>query len=200
MAEQIIFSDYQAEVFNEAENLLRTQGYLGEQLFEDTYVLQKRVAEWVISNVPVMGSVGSLMSEATNTYNGVLGIPTDESPAPVVVTPIRSEPILPSPPRTIREFPMGGLPPSFGTTAVRPVRPVKPAIATPVATPPRKIVPRPVPTSLTRPQGSTNPLNIFQNEQNSPYGGFNNIFTGTGMGGGRNTGGGRNGFGGIFGR
>ena len=193
MAEQIIFSDYQAEVFNEAENLLRTQGYLGEQLFEDTYVLQKRVAEWVISNVPVMGSGGSLMSEATNTYNGVLGIPTDESPAPVVVTPTRSEPVQPSPPISIRDLtPIA--PPSFGTTAVRPpmrptrpMKPVKPAIATPIATTPTRPSVSPKPTSLTRPQiGITRPSLPTQN-----FGGFNG-FGGLGSGIG-----GFNGFGGF---
>jgi hypothetical protein len=190
MAEEIIFSDYQAEVFNEAENLLRTQGYLGEQLFEDTYVLQKRLADWVIDAVPVNGSTSSLMSEATNAYNGVLGIATDEAPAPVVVA-AQSEPILTKPPISIRETPGLGMPlPSFGVTAIRPpMRPVKPAIATPVAQPAPIRTVRPNLTSIVR--------------GNSGGGrGFTGIFA-NGFGtGGRNVGGGRgtgNGGSGIFG-
>ena len=149
MAEEIIFSEYQAEVFNEAEMLLRTQGYLGEQLFEDTYVLQKRLADWVIDAVPVNGSTTSVVSEATNAYNGVLGIPTDEAPAPVIST-VKSEPIKPKPPRSIRPVRPS---PSFGVTAVQQaqMRPVKPKIQTSVAVSTPKPVSRPTPTSLTRP-------------------------------------------------
>ena len=158
MAEEIIFSDYQAEVFNEAENLLRTQGYLGEQLFEDTYVLQKRLADWIIDAVPVNGSASSLMSEATNAYNGVLGIATDEAPAPVVVA-VQSEPIKPKPPVSIRPTP------SFGVTAIRPMTPVKPKIQTSVASPaPKPVVSKPKPTSLTRPASTANTLlNVLGN-------------------------------------
>lgn len=140
MAEQIIFSDYQATVFNQTANLLKTQGYLGEQLFEDTYVLQKRTAEWVISNVPVMGLDGSVMSEAINTYNGVLGITPNVSPAPTVTTQL--EPDRPSSEVSV--------PISFGTTTVRTINPIKTTITTPVAMPLSKPVSVPQPTSLTR--------------------------------------------------
>lgn len=198
MAEEIIFSDYQAEVFNEAEGLLRTQGYLGEQLFEDTYVLQKRLADWVIDAVPVVGSASSLMSEATNAYNGVLGIATDEAPAPVIET-TQSEPIRPDVPVSVR--PILSTPrPSFGVTAIRPVRPmpvrpmkpIKPAIATPIAsTPPPRVV-RPVPTSITRPNRTT-PIGPTL----PTFGGIGNGLFG-GIFGNRN-GGRSNGGGGIFG-
>ena len=151
MAEEIIFADYQAEVFNEAENLLRTQGYLGEQLFEDTYVLQKRLADWVIDAVPVNGSASSLMSEATNAYNGVLGIATDEAPAPVLVA-AQSEPINTKPPVSVRPTKIIPGNPSFGVTGgIRPMNPVKPKIQTSVALPAPKPVSRPKPTSLSRP-------------------------------------------------
>lgn len=194
MAEEIIFSDYQAEVFNEAESLLRTQGYLGEQLFEDTYVLQKRLADWIIDAVPVNGSASSLMSEATNAYNGVLGIATDEAPAPVVET-VQSEPIKPKVPVSVRPTPR----PSFGVTAIRPIRPmkpVKPKIQTPVAVPAPKPVTRPKPTTLARPTTQIRPFGGIQPP--TPFGGimgespFNlgNLFG--------NRGGGRGGFGGLF--
>ena len=183
MAEEIIFSEYQAEVFNEAEMMLRTQGYLGEQLFEDTYVLQKRLADWVIDAVPVNGSTSSLMSEATNAYNGVLGIATDEAPPPVIDNPAQSEPVKPDLPISVRPTL-----PAFQPTAIRttPMRPVKPAIATPIAKPaPRPAVRPAVPTSIRR--ASTTKRN------SGLFGGITNI--------GRNNGlfGGFGGFGG-FGR
>jgi hypothetical protein len=188
MAEEIIFSDYQAEVFNEAENLLRTQGYLGEQLFEDTYVLQKRLADWVIDAVPVNGSTSSLMSEATNAYNGVLGIATDEAPAPVVVA-AQSEPILTKPPISIRETPGLAMPlPNFGVTGgIRPPRPgglaprpVKPAIATPVAQPAPIRTVRPNLTSIVRANnGGGFGINGFGGIRNNSNG---NIFGDTGIG------------------
>ena len=167
MAEQIIFAEYQAEVFNEAEQLLKTQGYLGEQLFEDTYVLQKRLAEWVISNVPVSNSANSLMGEAMNAYNGVLGIATDDNVAPVIDSPAQSEPIRP----VLTASPT---PPTFRPT-IRPVKMIpKPAISTPVAVaPPRPIV-RPIPTSATRPQQITRP--VITRPQ--PLGGGNTVFGG----------------------
>ena len=179
MAEEIIFSDYQAEVFNEAENLLRTQGYLGEQLFEDTYVLQKRLADWVIDAVPVNGSTSSLMSEATNAYNGVLGIPTDEAPAPVINT-VQSEPIRPERPVSIRPV----LPsPSFGVTAAirPPMRPVKPAIATPVAKPAPRPVSTPVPTSIVR---AGNGGSVANGGNTGVFGGGRNTLGNIGLSGG----------------
>lgn len=187
MAEEIIFSDYQAEVFNEAENLLRTQGYLGEQLFEDTYVLQKRLADWVIDVVPVNGSTSSLMSEATNAYNGVLGIATDEAPPPVVVA-AQSEPINIRPVESIRPtLTMPLQTPSFGVTGgirplLMPTRPVKPAIATPVAQPaPPRPIRTNVPTSIVR--GNNGGSGIFGNG----FGGIRNnsngnLFGETGIG------------------
>lgn len=220
MAEEIIFSDYQAEVFNEAEMLLRTQGYLGEQLFEDTYVLQKRLADWVIDAVPVVGSESSLMSEATNAYNGVLGIATDEAPAPVVVA-AQSEPVKPAPvvesirevleipPRNIIKRPdfgvtrfiSPGLPPGgprpspFG--GYRP--PIKPAIATTVAEPAPVRTVRPNLTSIVRGNngggGGRGNLGVFS----GPVFGGNGLFGGSR--GGANPGnaggifGGRGGFG-----
>ena len=189
MAEEIIFSEYQAEVFNEAEMMLRTQGYLGEQLFEDTYVLQKRLADWVIDAVPVNGSTSSLMSEATNAYNGVLGIATDEAPPPVIDNPVRSEPVRPDVPVSVRPvFTQPDLP-FRPTVSIRPMRPVKPAIATPVATAPPRPSVRPVPTSVVRGNsgGGRGNLSVFSGPVLGgvrPSGNFNGMF-----GGVRNTGG-----------
>ena len=45
---EVQLSEYQASVFLEAENILRNDGYLGEDLFEDTYVLQKAMVEYFV--------------------------------------------------------------------------------------------------------------------------------------------------------
>ena len=166
MAEEIIFTDYQADVFVEAEQLLKTQGYLGQPLFEDTYVLSKRLADYVIHNVPMFGGSGgarkgtNVMGEATNAYNGVLGIVVETAPTPIEIKPTQSEPIIPTvptggvkPPRfDIKPTPntkpvLGGTrPPKFIPTPSWMVPGgtlVKPSIATVVAQPTPKIIPRP---------------------------------------------------------
>jgi len=86
---EIELSEYQANVFVEAENILRNDGYLGEDLFEDTYVIQKAMVEYVISNIESSGTSASISSDARQVYNGVLDIvetadePTrDETPTP----------------------------------------------------------------------------------------------------------------------
>jgi len=74
MTNEIILSPYQATVFTAAEARLKTQGYLGMALFEDTYVLSKKLAEYIKSNVNPNG--GSHSTHSTNAYNYVLGIST----------------------------------------------------------------------------------------------------------------------------
>lgn len=71
---EIQLSEYQASVFLEAENILRNDGYLGEDLFEDTYVLQKAMVEYLVMNVPLNGSTADIQSTAREVYNEVLDI------------------------------------------------------------------------------------------------------------------------------
>lgn len=83
---EIQLSEYQASVFLEAENILRNDGYLGEDLFEDTYVLQKAMVEYLVMNVPLNGSTADIQSTAREVYNEVLDITPitpDAPPAPV---------------------------------------------------------------------------------------------------------------------
>ena len=74
MTNEIILSPYQATVFSAAEARLKTQGYLGMALFEDTYVLSKKLAEYIQSSFP--HSNGNVPSHATMAYNYVLGVST----------------------------------------------------------------------------------------------------------------------------
>lgn len=83
---EIQLSEYQASVFLEAENILRNDGYLGEDLFEDTYVLQKAMVEYLVMNVPLNGSTADIQSTAREVYNEVLDI-----------TPITVDVQVPSP-------------------------------------------------------------------------------------------------------
>jgi len=73
---EIELSEYQANVFTEVENLLKTNGYYGEPLFEDTYVIQKDVVEYVKNNISITGDISTIQSEALNVYNTILGINT----------------------------------------------------------------------------------------------------------------------------
>jgi hypothetical protein len=80
---EIQLSEYQASVFLEAENILRNDGYLGEDLFEDTYVLQKAMVEYLVMNVPLNGSTADIQSTAREVYNEVLDItPITPEPTP----------------------------------------------------------------------------------------------------------------------
>ena len=83
---EIEFTSYQSDVFVAAENLIRENGYLGEALFEDTYVLQKKMAEYVINNVPLSGQASSISGEALDVYNDVLEIITPEVVIPATVS------------------------------------------------------------------------------------------------------------------
>lgn len=79
---QIVFTEYQARVFNQTEAMYKTTGYLGISLFEDSYGLSKRTASYVVSNIPLSGTLPALNGFATQTYRAVLGIATPTPPPP----------------------------------------------------------------------------------------------------------------------
>ena len=74
MTNEIILTPYQATVFNATEALLRTQGYLGEALFEDTYVISKKLAQYIQSSIPQ--SSGNVSVNAMMAYNSIIGTVT----------------------------------------------------------------------------------------------------------------------------
>jgi len=71
---EVELSEYQASVFVEAENILRNDGYLGEDLFEDTYVIQKAMVEYIVLNITDIGTSAEISSDARQVYNGILDI------------------------------------------------------------------------------------------------------------------------------
>lgn len=84
----VIFSEFQAQVFNRVEALYKTNGYLSQPLFEDSYLLSKATATFVIGSVPVVGTQQDVTSLAMATYRGVLGIA-----APPVIKPQTTSPV-----------------------------------------------------------------------------------------------------------
>jgi len=171
--QEIVFTDYQADVFNEAEMLLKTQGYLGEPLFEDTYVLNKRLAEWIMANTNMSGT--TVESSAANAYNGVLGIETDIPDAPpVTISPTRSEPLIstPGPMAEVKPLPVRPVRPLMTSSAVRAsTKPmIRPAIATPRAVP----APRISPASMVEAVRATTPVGNSRGNLFSRLGGRTN--------------------------
>lgn len=75
---EIVLSTSQAQVFNQTIQYFKTNGVGGDNVFEDTYVLQKRVAEYIKENVGENAPVNSTV--VTQIYDGVLGL-TPQQPA-----------------------------------------------------------------------------------------------------------------------
>jgi hypothetical protein len=71
---EITLTTYQATIFNIVEGYFSSKGYLGEDLFEDTYVLQKKLVEYVVSNVSLNRGSESDSNIANRVYNAVLNI------------------------------------------------------------------------------------------------------------------------------
>lgn len=127
---QIIFTEYQARVFNQTEAMYKTSGFLGISLFEDSYLLSKATANYIVGNIGLAGTVESINPSASQTYRAVLGIPnpvapppTPPTPTPTVVTPVKPTPTVPQVAVTPTVFtPPATLPtPPQQTSPVRPV-------------------------------------------------------------------------------
>lgn len=91
---EIVLTPFQAQVFNQTIQYFKTNGVGGDNVFEDTYVLQKRVAEYIKGNVTTGG--GSPNSFVNQIYNGVLGITPVAPPPPPPPQPTQPAPPQPS--------------------------------------------------------------------------------------------------------
>ena len=86
---ELILTSYQAKVFGEVEQLLKTRGNPnGVQVNPKAYYLSKRIAVYIINNIAKNQTnanvgVGETSNDAENVYNWVFGI-TPSSPAPIV--------------------------------------------------------------------------------------------------------------------
>jgi len=127
---EIVLDAFQANVFEATIEKFKADGVGGDDIFEETYVLQKEIAEYITGNISAgSGGIGGL---ATQTYNYILGI---ETVAPVAPPPIAVEPD-PVPPVVVAPDPVPVIPdlppvvptplPVSPVKPIRPVRPVKP--------------------------------------------------------------------------
>ena len=62
---QIIFTEYQARVFNQTEAMYKTSGFLGISLFEDSYLLSKATANYIVGNIGLAGTMDSINPSAS---------------------------------------------------------------------------------------------------------------------------------------
>lgn len=70
---EVELSEYQTNVFVEAENLLANQGNLGEKLFEDTYVIQKEMVTYVKNSISESGNETTIGMDAMAVYRHITG-------------------------------------------------------------------------------------------------------------------------------
>ena len=77
---EIVLTVPQAQLFNQTIQYFKTNGVGGDSVFEDTYVLQKQVAEYIKENVGESSPVNSAV--VLQIYNDVLGISPATPPPP----------------------------------------------------------------------------------------------------------------------
>lgn len=137
----LVFTEYQAQVFNQTEAMYKTTGFLGISLFEDSYGLSKSTAAYVVNNIPLAGTLAQLNTFAQQTYNGVLGIadPTPPPPPP---------PVPNTKPTTSPVNPTKGNPTNV-SAAVTPTKFTPPTSVSQITSNPASVTPSNTPTSLT---------------------------------------------------
>ena len=120
---EIVLDAFQANVFEATIEKFKADGVGGDDIFGETYVLQKEIAEYITGNISAgSGGIGGL---ATQTYNYILGIETvaPTAPPPIAVEPDPVPPAEVAPPVEV----MPDLPPDIQIPVdVAPVRPVRP--------------------------------------------------------------------------
>ena len=117
---EIVLTNFQAQVFEAVIEKFKREGVGGDDIFEETYVLQKDIAEYITGNIAEGGgAVGGL---ATQTYNFILGI---EAAEPVIPDPIVEEEIAEEE-DAIEELPVSPSPVFRPIPKPRPFRPKKP--------------------------------------------------------------------------
>ncbi len=174
----IVFSEFQARVFNQTEAAYKTNGYLSTPLFEDSYLLSKATAQYVIEYVPLTGNQASVQNRALEVYRGVLGIeaPTPPPPPP---PPVPSLPTSVPPVRSGNNAGTGPVVPNI------PVAPIVPSLPQPITTPTTFTPPtaNPPTSPPTTPQNAfTNLVNMGSLPGSGFYGGGNPLFGGLNFG------------------
>lgn len=130
---EIVLDAFQANVFEATIEKFKADGVGGDDIFEETYVLQKEIAEYITGNISAgSGGIGGL---ATQTYNYILGIETVAPTAPpIVVEPdpvppveVAPDPVMPDlPPVNVTPLPVSPVKPPKPNRPYRPLKPFKP--------------------------------------------------------------------------
>lgn len=130
---EIVLDAFQANVFEATIEKFKADGVGGDDIFEETYVLQKEIAEYITGNISAgSGGIGGL---ATQTYNYILGIETVAPTAPpIVVEPepvapveVAPDPVMPDlPPVDVAPLPVSPVKPPKPNRPYRPLKPFKP--------------------------------------------------------------------------
>ena len=81
---EITLTPWQASVFEATIEKFKQDGVGGDDVFEETYVLQKAIAEYITGNLAKGGGNGEVPIQGATVYNAILGI---ETVAPVAVEP-----------------------------------------------------------------------------------------------------------------
>ena len=144
---EIVLDAFQANVFEATIEKFKAEGVGGDDIFEETYVLQKEIAEYITGNISSGG--GAIGGLAVQTYNYILGIETVVAAAPTPIVEPTPEPELPP----VDESPvMPDLPPQLIDVVKppkpkpnRPYRPLKPFKPVRPFKPAVNVNPRPIP-------------------------------------------------------
>lgn len=84
---EMVLTPFQADIFEATLEKFKLDGVGGDDIIEETYVLQKAIAEFITSNMAKGGGTGEVPVRAVEVYNNILGIETSTVTTPVEVAP-----------------------------------------------------------------------------------------------------------------
>ena len=105
---EIVLTPFQAQVFEATIEKFKRDGVGGDDIFEETYVLQKRIAEFITTQLAQSSGNQNVSVRATQVYNNILGIESAVAVEPEpIVEPDPTPPPLPESPKIPVKKPVG---------------------------------------------------------------------------------------------
>jgi len=105
---EIVLTPFQAQVFEATIEKFKRDGVGGDDIFEETYVLQKRIAEFITTQMAQSSGNQNVSVRATQVYNNILGIESAVAVEPEpIVEPDPTPPPLPESPKIPIKKPVG---------------------------------------------------------------------------------------------
>ena len=132
---EMVLTPFQADIFEATLDKLKLDGVGGDDIIEETYVLQKAIAEFITSNMAKGGANGEVPIRAVEVYNNILGIEASSVSTPVEVVnndPLPTSPLKPvkpirKPVPIVRNIPTKSTPKNIKFRDLRPAdRPFRP--------------------------------------------------------------------------